>query len=469
MKKNIFLALLLAMVSFHNKAQSLDYQDLALLFSKNDLNGTARFTAMGGAFGAVGGDISSININPAGLSIFNNSYFSGTLNLRDTQTQANYFGTNVSTQNQYVNFSQAGAALVFDTSKNSDWNKIAVGFNYRLTNDFDNSFVARGNSNIATFTNYPLDINNPALVYDIADEQIFRNDFRGELSELNVAFSALYSNDLHVGLSLNFYDLNFEQQNNLTEFNSDINGNQLDANLYQESFITGTGFSANLGFIYRPNNSFRIGLSYQTPTWYGELFEENNLVSNDGFFGDTEIIVSNDALIYDNTAGGNFPFQELIYSLKTPGTITASTAFIFGKRGLISVDYQLKRYANFRFSNNNSINDVLDETAFKDRTHNIRLGTEWRFNRLSLRAGYRFEQTPFNSNNFSPSRFVTTLGDISSYSFGGGYSFGIYKVDVSYSNTTRDSSYNFYQGFGVNPANLVTDTGVFTATFSIGI
>ena len=36
----------------------------------NDLNGTARFVGMGGAMGALGGDISVISSNPAGIGIF---------------------------------------------------------------------------------------------------------------------------------------------------------------------------------------------------------------------------------------------------------------------------------------------------------------------------------------------------------------------------------------------------------------
>ena len=32
--------------------------------------GSARFQSMGGAFGALGGDLSAININPAGSAVF---------------------------------------------------------------------------------------------------------------------------------------------------------------------------------------------------------------------------------------------------------------------------------------------------------------------------------------------------------------------------------------------------------------
>ena len=39
-------------------------------------NGTARFESMAGAFGALGGDLSAININPASSSVFNDNEYS---------------------------------------------------------------------------------------------------------------------------------------------------------------------------------------------------------------------------------------------------------------------------------------------------------------------------------------------------------------------------------------------------------
>ncbi len=143
--------------TFTSNSQSLGYQDLGILFSQNDNNGSARFTAMSGAFGALGGDISSININPAGLSVFNNSLFSGTFNSRSTDINSNYYGNSILTQDQFINLSQAGAVLVFDSAYSSDWTKFAIGFNYRITKDFNNSFLAEGNSGVATFTEFPLD------------------------------------------------------------------------------------------------------------------------------------------------------------------------------------------------------------------------------------------------------------------------------------------------------------------------
>ena len=45
----------------------------AYRYSQTELNGTARYLGMGGAFGALGGDISSMSSNPAGLGIYRSS------------------------------------------------------------------------------------------------------------------------------------------------------------------------------------------------------------------------------------------------------------------------------------------------------------------------------------------------------------------------------------------------------------
>lgn len=460
--KHFFQAITIFFIVTISNAQSLGYQDLGILFSQNDNNGTARFNAMGGAFGALGGDVSSININPAGLSVFNFSNFSGTFNSRNTDIKTDYYGNKINTQDQFVNLSQAGAVLVFDSAYNTDWGKFALGFNYRISKDFSDSFLAQGNSGVATFVNFPLDTNIPPLEYNIADQQIFSNVFTGELNEFNVAFSSVYKEKLHVGMSFNFYDLNFAQRSNLTEFNSDANGNELDANLFQENFNSGNGFSMNAGFIYKVNNQFRVGLSYQTPIWFSEILEEGNIVDNDGFFGDTEIAVSNDNIVYNNTAGGFFPSQSFLYKLRTPSKLTASTAVIFGKIGLISLDYTNMNYTRTKLSGANfSVENQAFQNDFEN-THNFSIGTEWRFDKISLRGGYRFEQ--------SPDKLAISSDDLNEYSFGAGYNFGSFKLDLAYRTNNRTAAYNFYAGFdNINPADLKIDNRIFTASVSINL
>ncbi|MCI2229181.1 outer membrane protein transport protein [Polaribacter sp. MSW13] len=460
MKRFYTIAILFA-ATFTSYSQSLGYQDLALLFSQNDENGSARFTSMSGAFGALGGDISAININPAGLAVFKNSSFSGTFNSRKSEITSNYYGNSLATEDQFFNLSHAGAVLIFDSAYNSDWSKFAIGFNYRITKDFLDSFLAEGNSGVATFTEFPLDNNATPIDYNIADGQSFNNRYGGELSEINIAFSSVHLNKLYVGIGFNAYDLNFSQKSTLIELNSDGNGNELDAYSYQENYTTGTGFSLNAGFIYKIHPNFRFGLAYQTPTWFTEIAEESNIVNNDGYFADTEITVNNDNAIYNNTSGGYFPYQELIYKLKTPGKLTASAAFIFGKNGLLSFDYSNKNYKNIKLSGDNFTTENQFFQSELRNTHNLNVGAEWRFDRFSIRGGYKFEQ--------NPDKLAIASDNLEGYSIGGGYNFTKFKLDFSYSDNNRTSVYNFYPGFNVNAADLNIDNRVFTATVTLNL
>ena len=180
MKQIVTIVMFIAVI-FTSYSQSLGYQNLGILFSEDNYNGTARFTAMGGVFGAVGGDISSINVNPAGLAVYKSSMFSGTFNSRNTNIMSNYYGNTLETQNQYFSIPQAGAVLVFNN--NSEWSKVVIGFNYRVQKDFNTHFIAKGNSNIATFIDFPLDKNTPSIEYNVTDEQSFNNEYDGEISE----------------------------------------------------------------------------------------------------------------------------------------------------------------------------------------------------------------------------------------------------------------------------------------------
>ena len=451
-------------------SQSLGYQDLGILFSQNDHIGSARFKAMSGAFGALGGDISSINVNPAGITVFKNSIFSGTFNSKNSEINASFGDANfndrrtLTTNNEYMNLSHAGAVLVFDSAYSSEWSKFAIGFNYRITRGFSDNFSAEGNEAITTFDTNPRDTNTPKTRYNFTDGQLFNTSYGGEITELNIAFSAVHQKKLHIGMSLNFYDLNFSQQSVLTELNSDVDGTILDVELYQENFTTGTGFSANAGFIYKAHQSLRFGLAYQTPTWYNELLQDTNYNQDSNIdIGETTFFPENEETFSE------FNDRQLIsYRLQTPSKLTASAAIIFGKNGLLSLDYINKNYRKIKLSNGVFTNENQHFQNDLKNTHNYNIGTEWRFDNFSIRGGYNFEQTP-NTRNFINDNSVMSYSDIKGYSLGGGYNFGNFKLDFAYTNNNSTSSYNFYNGFNAEPAKLTLDNRIFTTTFTLSL
>src|SRR6056297_492615 len=113
-----YLTFILVFLSVVVSAQNIND---VLKYGTENLQGTARFQSMGGAFGALGGDLSALNINPAGAAVFNNTLvtFSGTFFVTDNE--ANYFGTQRNSNINDFNINQIGGVFVFNnTNSNSD-------------------------------------------------------------------------------------------------------------------------------------------------------------------------------------------------------------------------------------------------------------------------------------------------------------------------------------------------------------
>ncbi len=455
--KKIHLFIAFVIVAFASTAQSLSYQDLALVLAQDADNGSARYQAMGGAFGALGGEASAIHKNPAGGAIARNSFISSTLAVSNTHTAAVYYGQSTATQKNNASIAQLGSVFSFQNPNNSDWKNMALTLNYRVLADFDQHFKAVGNSGVATFTAFPLDIEDPATAYETGIEQSFNNETSGAITEFSLGLSAAHKNKFFVGAALHSYSLKHFQQSVLKEKNASADGNHLYANYYQENNTQGNGFSFSAGMLYKVSHNFRLGLAYQTPTIYTDLTEETNIVDNDGFYGDTRISIDEGLEIYDNTAGGYYPVQGFPYSLATPGKVTASAAIIFRKFGLFSIDYSRKHFTDTQlFDADFSSENRFFNTALRN-THNVHMGTEWRLGRYRIRGGYRYEQ--------STDKNAIASDHLKRISFGGGYVFGNTTLDLSYSNGSKTSLYNFYPQYDtVNATDLTMDTRKFSVT-----
>ncbi|MCD8410218.1 OmpP1/FadL family transporter [Tenacibaculum finnmarkense] len=462
MKRILTFAILIAS-TYTGFSQSLNYNELGTLFSGDDTNGTARFEAMSGAFGALGGDVSAIGINPAGAVVSRKSVVSATLSNRNTAYSSMYYGNKANTENTEFNLSQAGAILAFNTAYNSNWNRFALSVNYRIKKDFNSAYNAQGNSGDAYFTEH---LTDPSIIFDYPQEQFIENETTGKSSVYSFGFSAVHLNKLSVGATLNFHKINFTQLIKINEFNNDTQGNTLDAFNVQDSSFDSNGFSLNLGFIYKFNQNLRLGLAFETPTWYHEVYENSNLVPYDeddfvyqnykGYFDLTTPNINNgERLESDN------PFQENVYRFKTPSRITASGAYIFGKKGLISIDYTYKNYKNIKLSDGNFSVENANFTNNYRNTHALNIGTEWRFDNISVRGGYRYEKNPnliLGGN--------TNKDNLSGFSTGLGYNFGNTKIDLAYSKQQIKQFYTIY-----NTGDLTTDnkTSKISATLTFNL
>ncbi len=464
--RKIFILTTVIMTSFVSYAQSLGYNDLGILFNQDEQYGTSRFNAMSGAFGALGSDISAIGINPAGGAVSRHSSITITAGNRNSNVDATYYGKKSNSQEDNFTLSQLGGILSFEKTDNSDWNRFAVCFNYRTKNNFDKLYTVQGNSGEALFNEHPNDTSTPKNKYNNAQKQQFTNKFKGKTSVFTIGVSSVYQKKIFVGANLNIHNIRLDQNAKLNETNKDNKGNTLTAFNEQKSAFNGSGVSLSFGFIYKPIQNIRLGLAYESPTWYQEITEESNLAvfdpkdtRYDDWLGYTNIHANN--ISTDINSGEEI--TTYVFKLKTPNRFTVSAAYIFNKKGLISIDYTRKGYKTTQFSNGDF--DVINKNFTNDykNTNAVNIGTEWRFDKLSLRGGYHYEQTPYKSN---------LEGNISGYSLGVGYIFGNTKFDLAYQNTSYKNSLNIYKSPNinvVNPITMNTDNSRITATLTIGL
>jgi len=464
-------------------AQAQDASD-AMRYSLDNTNGTARFSAMGGAFGALGGDFSALNINPAGSAIFSSNQASLTLTSYNIKNKSNYFGATATATDNTFDLNQTGAVWIFDDFKDeSNWRKIALAINYENTSNFDNSIYSAGTNPDNSVADYFVDYANGIPLGTITsnsfdnlyfDEQqaylgyegylinpiagstnqyvsnlsatqnyyqqnsLSSSGFNGKLS-FNAA--AAYKDKLYIGLNLNSH---FSDYTRTTSFYEDYrNANNHDASTgVQASRFTnylytfGTGFSFQLGAIAKVNDALRLGLSYESPTWYrlnDELLQTLAVETTEQgkFYADPDLII-----IYPS------------YRLQTPSKYNGSLAYVFGKQGILSIDYTFKDYTNICLKPNsdyfNSVNNTINTTF--DATSELRVGGEYRIKQWSLRGGYRYEQSPYKNNK--------TIGDLNSYSTGLGYNFGDYKIDLAYTLAKRDYQQATFTRGLIDTANI---------------
>ena len=104
---------------------------------------------MAGAFGALGGELSAISMNPAGSSVFLHSETGGTLTYNNKYVEGMYFGNSVGKEDSTLKFDQIGAVFVFNNlDPESSWSRISAGLNSHRISKFDqNSRVYGFNTN----------------------------------------------------------------------------------------------------------------------------------------------------------------------------------------------------------------------------------------------------------------------------------------------------------------------------------
>lgn len=134
----------------------------ALTFSENNYEGTARTVAMGNAFTALGGDLGSIAINPAGSAVAGYSQFAITPGLTfSTMTSQGvspygdgdlpYFQKQMKSSMTRFNIPNLGITFNWDTGRKSGLKSMTFGFLISKTAGWDQDVYASGENSTTSF------------------------------------------------------------------------------------------------------------------------------------------------------------------------------------------------------------------------------------------------------------------------------------------------------------------------------
>lgn len=483
----------------------------ALRYSQDNIQGTARYRALSGAFGALGGDMSAVGINPAGAAVFNSGHISMSLSNLYTKNKTGYYNGFSETSNSNFDLNQTGAAFVFNNNNpNSIWKKFVLSASYNKISDYDDNWYAYGtntNQSIGSyFTSYANGLRLDEIsalpgesfsqayreigtFYGYGNQQAFlgyesyileplTNDDDNTIYSSNIAPGNYYQEysyasrgyngkftfnvatqlgkKLYFGVNLNSHFINYERSTFLYEGNDNLGSTVNKVRFENNLYTTGSGFSVQAGAIYKVTESLRAGLSYNSPTWFNINEESSQSVSTvrqeDG---------ANVSQVVNPYIINIYPS----YKMHSPGKFTGSLAYVFGQYGLISFDYSLRDYSNTKFkptsdpffkSENNKMNNLLTTAA------TYRVGGEIKLNNLSVRGGYRFEESPYKNDAF--------VGDVSGYSVGLGYNFGnSTKIDLTYDQAKQTNETQLYSVGLTDRAHIDSRNSNVTFTLSFSL
>lgn len=427
----------------------------ATSISENNYAGTARSIALGNAMTAVGGDLGSFTINPAGSAVssynqitltpdisvaFNASRYAPSFDISRGPSESDYGPLSKYKNTRFV-LPNIGANFNFETGNNAGLVSFSFGILSNVTNNYQDGFVASG-QNIETSMLGALASDATADVY---------NDFWSLNDEVaSNSYMILKGSDVDPELGESQYFGATESPDAEGIWRTLGAKNPLLQISSVSTYGTKRDLVLNMGF--NISNKVYLGVNFGMPritTNYQERFSEGAtdpeqypIYCSDTYFKSSTYSYQLDrvvtgvyakfgviALPTDNlrlglavqtpvsynvsegySVSGNLTTgafsnnssasDNWSYRLRAPYRINAGVAYTFANRAFVSLDYEMADYSIMRF------NSVYDYNAdyfysntlnklFRGVQHMFRVGVEYRLTTaLTARAGYNLSTTP---------------------------------------------------------------------------
>lgn len=434
-----------ALLSFTAIAAGAQTMYDGLTFSRNNYYGTARSIGMGNAMTAVGGDLGSIGINPAGSAVAGYSQFTITPNLTMSSMNSSYSAYPVNGSDKFINeqgkdltrftMPNIGATFHWKTGNRSGLKSITYGLIVNGTNDFTGKMMTGGRNDRTSYLSamavnadgFDIDFLNgfrdaAGKEIDIWDYAYYNTDDRGKSAPWNVIANA------QAGAISNYGNTDdpsyYWRYLGATEGYEDTGKIDEDGNHIYDVFlpgalnqaygrkVTGSKYDAliNVGFNFNETLFLGVNLGITTLNYdYSEYFKESAENTSDFpiDFGDKGTTSFSDYRTrYSYKAEGSGVYGKFgflwrpIDGLRVGGAVQTPTIMEIDERWRHSVDVN---YTDSQFNGNAST---------PEGNYSYRLRTPYRLNAgvAFTFAGMALVSADYEMTDYSTMKFMTKDG-----------------------------------------------------------
>jgi hypothetical protein len=476
MKKSILLATAALVLPTALSAQSaIDAYNI----STGELRGTARFMSMAGAFTALGGDLSSLNQNPAGIGVYRGSDIGITLDINmmnsktadigspfarsQTHADVNNFG--------YVGTYNLGGSTAVTLSWGASYSRLA-SFHRRyqggdmamqtslsnyittFTDGIDTSYlnfvdgynpyqdrsenaapwlsILAYNSGMITplssvddnGQNHDTSIYDGLWQYPVDGQPQIRPttgsagmevDERGYVDEYTIDFGGSVANVFYWGIGLGITDLSLTQN---AYYGEDLLNANVPANA-ASGIEEGNGGFGLLNWRHTSGTGFNAK--------FGVILKPVNelriglAVHTPTYWSLSTNYTGDTEFDYSSGINGSEYTDEAAYDwrLNSPWKLTAGIAGVIGGRGILSVDYEYQAFGDMKTKNDRGYDyDYYNDDikSYFKSSNMIRVGGEFRVTpNFSVRAGYAYQSTNVKDDVKDSNVEVYTMGTNPAY------------------------------------------------------
>ncbi len=444
-------------VTAQSSIGEVDRSAEALRFALPGVSGTARIQGLGGANTALGGDVTNITGNPAGLGFYTRHDLSISPGVSFAGSNSTYQGNAMKASKG--NFAIANLSGVISVPKEEfepgairSW---SLGFSYNRSTNFNNIFNFSGTNAANNYNQYltesangtPLstftDISqNPSPYYDPrtiqglayntylinpADQfnpnntnyvanfnesgiqsvkQSYAINYKGAVNEFMLAGAINVRDRLYLGASGGLVYGRFRQTKEFNEKVLSSNPAYSPLNNYSledDGKIDAIGGKFSIGAILRPIKFFQIGVKASTPTFY--RFKETRNMAMNAHYNDYLYHPVNNPPFYITNQSYSTTDLRAKYNVTTPYTASVGATVLLRKIGLATAELEYVDYTAFSMKAKSDVSqiDIANQAAGFANNYqpavNLRAGAELAaFGKFRARAGYALYGNPYKDS-----------------------------------------------------------------------